>query len=56
MQAGQMGKDLACGTWNEPFELGLGGELEVGPRCLNTGAMRSYASYAVFSALQVPHL
>lgn len=25
------GKNLACVTWNEPFELGLDGELEVGP-------------------------
>lgn len=37
MQAGQMGKNLACVTWNEPFGLGLGGELEVGPRGLIQG-------------------
>ena len=28
-----MATELAYLTWNEPFELGLGGELEEGPHC-----------------------
>lgn len=33
MQAGQMAAQLARVVWNEPFKLGLGGELEEGPHC-----------------------
>lgn len=31
---GEAGRKLAPVAWNEPFELGLGGELGAGPCCL----------------------
>lgn len=51
-----VGKRPGMCDQNEPGEPGLGGELEAGPPCLNTGAMWSYASHSVFSELPVPHL